>query len=75
MMHSTIARTLWNPTSYQAFRRYIDYFSENDPVFQQLSTMSPIVKPEKIHRTREYIKQCEDRKATLLHTGDCAEPF
>ena len=74
-MQKIIQRTVWSPHSYTHFKRYIDYFNSEDPVFAKLATMPNIVKPEKVRRTREYIKKCEKREATLLHTGDCAEPF
>ena len=74
-MQKLIHRPIWSPHSYTAFKRYIDYFNHEDPIFAKLATMPAVVKPEKVRRTREYIRKCEMGEATLLHTGDCAEPF
>ena len=60
-MQKIIQRAVWSPHSYVNFKRYIDYFSPDDPVFAKLASMPNIVKPEKIHRTRQYIKKCEKR--------------
>ena len=46
---TTIARKLWSPHSYTNYKRYIDYFSPEDKVFQYIQTLPPIVSTQRIN--------------------------
>lgn len=72
---TTIAKKLWSPNSYVNYKRYIDYFSPEDQVFQYIQKLPPIVSAHRINLLKKELAECEDNKKTALHIGDCAEPF
>jgi 3-deoxy-D-arabino-heptulosonate 7-phosphate (DAHP) synthase class II len=72
---SSILRKLWSPHSYAEYKRYIDYFSTTDKIFNHISQLPPIVSTKKINKLRENLIECENNNKILFHAGDCAEPF
>lgn len=66
---------MWSKHSYHSFKRYIDYFHHDDSVFKYIANLPPIVNHHKIDRLKKELKECEEKKRIVVHSGDCAEPF
>lgn len=49
---------MWTKHSYQQFKRYIDYFTHELPVFEKIATMPPVVGHQKVLRLREELSEC-----------------
>ncbi len=50
---SSILRKLWDPHTYIEYKRYIDYFSPSDKIFEYISQLPPIVSAKKIDNLRK----------------------
>ena len=55
---TNVARRLWSPYSYTGYKRYIDYFSHEDAVFQFISKLPPIVSTNRINLLKKDLADC-----------------